>query len=74
MHGGTGSHHLDAVMVSLQCWGQMNLVTYHTPAMPTSDHKLVLMTTGLTSTDCESFIKVTHLAKTWNARQERSAV
>ena len=49
-------------------------MTYHTVAMPTSDHRLVLMTTGLTSTDCESFIKATHPAKKWNVRQERAAV
>ena len=48
-------------------------MTYHTVAMPTSDHILVLMTTSLTSTDCESFIKAMHPAKKWNVRQERGA-
>ena len=42
--------------------------------MPTSDHRLVLMTTGLTSTDCETFIKGAHPAKKWNVRQERAAM
>ena len=30
------------------------------------------MSTGLTSTDCESFIKTTHAAKKWSVRQERA--
>ena len=69
-----GCHRLDAILVSSRCWGNVSPMTYHTVAMPTSDHRLVLMTTGLTSTDCESFIKATHPAKKWNVRQERAAV
>ena len=69
-----GCHRMDAILVSSRCWGNVSPMTYHTVAMPTSDHRLVLMTTGLTSTDCESFIKATHPAKKWNVRQERAAV
>ena len=32
------------------------------------------MTTGLTSRDCQYFIKATHPAKKWNVQQERAAV
>ena len=69
-----GCHRLDAILVSSRYWGNVSPMTYHTVAMPTSDHRLVLMTTGLTSADCESFIKATHAAKKCNVRQERAAV
>ena len=49
-------------------------MTYHTVAMLTSDHRLVLMTTSLSSTDCDSFIKPKYPAKKWNVRQERADV
>ena len=65
---------MDAILVSLRCWGNFGPITYHTVAIPTSDHRLVLMTTGLTSTECDSFIKATHPAKKWNVWQERAAV
>ena len=63
-----GCHRLDAILVSSRCWVHVNPMTYHTVAMPTSDHKLVLMTTGLTSADCASFIKAAHPAKKWNVQ------
>ena len=69
-----GCHRLDAILVPSRCWGHVSPMTYHTVTIPTSDHRLVLMTTDLTSTDCESFIKATHPAKKWNVRQERAAV
>ena len=64
-----GCHRLDAILVYLWCLGNVSPMAYHIVAMLTSDHRLVLMTTGLTFTDCESFIKATHPAKKWNVRQ-----
>ena len=68
-----GCHRLDAILVSSRCSWNVSPMTYLTVAMPTSDHRLVLMTKGLTSTDCESFIRATYPAKKWNVRQERAA-
>ena len=44
-----GCHRLDAILVSSRCCGNVSPMTYHIVAMPTSDHRLVPMTTGLTS-------------------------
>ena len=69
-----GCHRPDAILFSSRCLGNVSPMTYHIVAMPTSDHRLVLTTTGLTSTDCESFFKATHPAKKWKVRQEQAAV
>ena len=44
-------HRRHAILVSSRCWGNVSPMTCHTVAMPTSNHRLVLMTTGLTSTE-----------------------
>ena len=47
---------------------------HHMVAMPTNNHRLVLMTICLTNRDSESFIKATPPAKRWNVQQERATV
>ena len=66
-----GCHRLYNILVSSWCSGHVSRMAYHTVAMPTCDHRLILMTADLTSTDCESITKATHHAKNRNVRQER---
>ena len=42
--------------------------------MPTSDHRLVMLTFGLNVSDCEAFVTATHPTKRWNKRQETAAI
>ena len=64
---------MDPILVSSPCWEHVKLMAYHTIAMTSFDHGLVLMTIGLTSTDRETFIKATHPAEKWTVLQERAA-
>ena len=49
-------------------------MTYHGVVMPTSDHQLVMLTSGLNVSDCEAFVAATHPTKHWNKRQETAAI
>ena len=49
-------------------------MTYHGVLLPTPDHQLVMLTSGLNVSNCEAFVTATHPTKRWNKRQQIAAI
>ena len=69
-----GHHRLDAILLSPGSWGSLNPMTYHGVLMPTSDQRLVMMTSGLSVCDSVAFVAAINPTKHWNKRQETAAI
>ena len=69
-----GTRRLDAILTTPKAWHTLTPAAITAIAMPTSDHKLVLMCTGHTQSEKTAFMRAPHPTKKWTKRKEQEVI